>query len=332
MKRLAVLLLSLSACSGAEPTTKDAGKTNEAAPAQPQTPTDSAKLDSAKTEPAKTEPAKTEPAKTEPAKTEPAKIEPAKTEPAKTEPSKAAAPAIAKTQTPSTATPTPAPDALTEVLFVSNPPGANVVLVDGSRTIPIGPTPVKASIDPSKKYEAVFALEGHKTRITRLDPDRDRKLSVDLRSGKTKVSKAAEPAKVEPPKAIAKVEPPSISKAVAKTEPPKPAKIEPPKAKSSSSDSKRKRLADVTFDDPKKKAASDVGQGTLAINTRPPCEILIDGRATGLTTPQREMTLPGGMHKVTLVNGDLGIRRTMMVKINPGKLTKVSQDLSADAK
>lgn len=63
MKRFAVVLLSLSACSGAEPTTaKDSGKTNEAAPAESKTPTDAAKTEPAKIEPAKAEPANAEPA------------------------------------------------------------------------------------------------------------------------------------------------------------------------------------------------------------------------------------------------------------------------------
>jgi hypothetical protein len=78
MKRLAVLLLSLSACSGAEPTTaKDSGKANEPAPAvDAKTPGDQAKTEQAKTDAAASEPNKPEPAKPDAATEQPAAVVP----------------------------------------------------------------------------------------------------------------------------------------------------------------------------------------------------------------------------------------------------------------
>lgn len=69
------------------------------------------------------------------------------------------------------------------------------------------------------------------------------------------------------------------------------------------------------------------GEGTLMISSKPPCEILIDGKPTGLTTPQRAITLPAGAHKVTLVNTAEGIKKTVSVQITADKPTKVIQDL-----
>jgi hypothetical protein len=62
------------------------------------------------------------------------------------------------------------------------------------------------------------------------------------------------------------------------------------------------------------------------ISSKPPCEIVIDGKATGLTTPQRSIPLPAGTHKITLVNSAEGIKKTVSVQITADKPTKVIQD------
>jgi hypothetical protein len=68
------------------------------------------------------------------------------------------------------------------------------------------------------------------------------------------------------------------------------------------------------------------GQGTLMISSKPPCEIYVDGKPTGLTTPQRAIMLPAGAHKITLVNTAQGIKKTVSVQITADKPTKVIQD------
>lgn len=70
-----------------------------------------------------------------------------------------------------------------------------------------------------------------------------------------------------------------------------------------------------------------VGEGTLMISSKPPCEILIDGRATGLTTPQRSIVLPAGSHKVTLRNAEKAIRKTLTVQVAANATEKVIEDL-----
>ena len=63
------------------------------------------------------------------------------------------------------------------------------------------------------------------------------------------------------------------------------------------------------------------------ISSKPPCEILVDGKSTGLTTPQRAIKLPAGGHRITLVNATERINKTIAVQITAGTPTKVIQDL-----
>ncbi len=68
-------------------------------------------------------------------------------------------------------------------------------------------------------------------------------------------------------------------------------------------------------------------QGTLRIATKPACDIHIDGRKTGLRTPQRALKLKPGKHTITLVNKKLKIRKKLSVRIEEGKTTRVTKDL-----
>jgi hypothetical protein len=70
------------------------------------------------------------------------------------------------------------------------------------------------------------------------------------------------------------------------------------------------------------------GKGTLMLGSKPPCDIILDGRPTGLKTPQRAMELAPGTHSVVLVNAELGLEKKFKVKIAPGKTTKAIQDLT----
>jgi hypothetical protein len=69
-----------------------------------------------------------------------------------------------------------------------------------------------------------------------------------------------------------------------------------------------------------------VATGTLDISSKPPCTITIDDRATGMTTPRRDVELPIGKHQVTLTNADEGIQLTMDVVITTGHTTKLIRD------
>ncbi len=59
--------------------------------------------------------------------------------------------------------------------------------------------------------------------------------------------------------------------------------------------------------------------GTLRLNSRPTAQIMIGGSSRGYT-PAR-LDLPAGTHKITLVNNDQGLRKTVTVTIRAGETT-----------
>ncbi|HEX3759089.1 MAG TPA: hypothetical protein VHW23_10300, partial [Kofleriaceae bacterium] len=75
------------------------------------------------------------------------------------------------------------------------------------------------------------------------------------------------------------------------------------------------------------RADAPAGQGTLMISAKPPCEIVIDGRATGLTTPQRSIALAAGSHRITLLNSEKSIRKVVNVQIVANTTAKIIEDL-----
>jgi hypothetical protein len=157
---------------------------------------------------------------------------------------------------------------------------------------------------------------------------------------------AKEEAKAETPKVVAKAETPKV---VAKTETPKAVakaeKIETPKVAKAEKAVKTEtpkavKASAKSFDeeaelrslglDPKSSKKSDAkagGEGTLMVSSKPPCEIYVDGKATGLTTPQRSIALAAGAHKITFVNASENIKKTVAVSIKVDQSTKLIQDL-----
>jgi hypothetical protein len=68
---------------------------------------------------------------------------------------------------------------------------------------------------------------------------------------------------------------------------------------------------------------------TLMIGSKPPCRILIDGKDTGLTTPNRAVRVPAGRRTITLVNRELGIRHSETLNITGGRKAKMIRDLTS---
>jgi hypothetical protein len=236
-----------------------------------------------------------------PAVADPVTTEPAKTEPAKTEP--------APVTEPAPIAPATGRAVFADVRLDSKPSGATVTLIDGEKRMFIGTTPIATSVDISRQYDVEFSYSTRPAVVEHLDPRTTTKLAVEIHRGKTaEVAKPVtaiapvETPKVEAPKAAApKVE-------VAKTE-------EAPKAEKAVA----KPVVPV--------AAEPSGQGVLMISSKPPCEILIDGKPTGLMTPQRSLPLSAGPHKVTLVNTTEKIKKTLSIQITADQPTKVIQDL-----
>jgi hypothetical protein len=67
--------------------------------------------------------------------------------------------------------------------------------------------------------------------------------------------------------------------------------------------------------------------GTLRVNTRPWSQVFVDGKAFG-TTPRMNITVEAGSHTLTLVNDDFGIRKTVEVTVQAGKIQTVVLNLA----
>jgi hypothetical protein len=59
--------------------------------------------------------------------------------------------------------------------------------------------------------------------------------------------------------------------------------------------------------------------GTLRINTRPWSQVVVDGRIIG-NTPQQGIPLTAGSHRVQLVNAQMGMSKTVTVKVIAGQI------------
>ena len=75
-------------------------------------------------------------------------------------------------------------------------------------------------------------------------------------------------------------------------------------------------------------APAPAAKSTLLVSAKPPCAIAVDGRSTGLTTPQRALPLAVGHHEITLTNAEQGIQITTDVDITADQATRLVQDFT----
>ena len=85
----------------------------------------------------------------------------------------------------------------------------------------------------------------------------------------------------------------------------------------------------VAKEAPRAEAPKAGASGVLMVSSKPPCEIYVDGKATGLMTPQRSLSLSAGAHKITLINSAEKIKKTLTIQITADQPTKLIQDLMA---
>jgi hypothetical protein len=212
----------------------------------------------------------------------------------------------------------PMPAAEVMANFTSEPPGAQVTLVVDGKRQALGDSPRKVPVDPSKKYEVVFEKDGYVTVTRPLDPSKELALASAAGRGEITIAVVLDRAQIavapkdpppprDPPKDVIKKDPP---KDVVKKDPPKdsPPPKDPPK------------------DPPKEPAVA--GTGTLMIGAKPQCKIYVDGKDTGLVTPQRALEVKSGTRRITLVNNDFNIKETFSVEVKPGETAKVIKDYS----
>ncbi len=198
--------------------------------------------------------------------------------------------------------------------FASNPPGATVsLIVDGKRET-LGPSPATTKLDPRKSYQVLFEKPGFVSinRPVVFTGTTEEKINVTLE----KAGRAAAVAQTPVTRPEVKETKAPKATTVAKAEPketkaePKETKVEPKETKSDATPAVAK------------------GSGTLLLGSKPPCDIYIDGKDTGMQTPQRDIKLSAGKHRITLVNNEFGIKETFTVDIKADAVEKQIKDYS----
>jgi hypothetical protein len=257
-------------------------------PSAPSSPEPAEALESTAVAPAAAAPAAAAPATAAPVAAAPAPAAPVAAAPAPAAPTLAA---------PASAAPAPAAPivpaaeqalpALVDVRIDSTPSGATVTLVDRGKSQFVGMTPVNAAVDPSREYELVVSHDNRLPQRVHLDAKTTRRVAVALER-RPRVERAERSERAERAEGAGRVE---RAERTERTE------------------------------------RAQAGEGTLMISSKPPCEIVIDGKPTGLVTPQRSIPLSAGSHKVTLINREQDVRKTITVQITADGTEKVIEDL-----
>lgn len=241
---------------------------------------------------------------------------------------------------------------LIDIRFDSQPQGANVVLVDREHdsTSVVGTTPVRVAIDSRGKYDAIFTLSGHPPRLLAVSPSAPHlvadfsindpaAVAAAVARAPASVATVAEPHPATSPDAAVAVEPATEPVATASVEahPPETvAEVTKPevlKDKNGKRPGKRPRTKGTTDldedeDEGPVRGVDPSALGRLTISTKPPCQVLVNGKAHG-TTPLRELELPAGIYKITVVNKESSINETIAVRVTAGKETKFVQDYTS---
>ncbi len=179
--------------------------------------------------------------------------------------------------------------------FNSEPPGAQVTLVvDKTQEVPIGSSPVRHKLDPRKSYEARFELKGYETRTESvgISGDSEERVVAVLTPAKSSGRKKSDRRIVR-------------------------------RNNKKKNDPIKKDTDSGGSDDTAKK-----GTGTLMLGSKPPCQIFIDGKNTGKKTPQRNLKLSAGRHRITLINNEYGIKESFSVSVKPGQTQKQIKNLT----
>jgi hypothetical protein len=216
-----------------------------------------------------------------------------------------AAPVAPTTEQPKAGTPQ-----LVQLPVSSTPPGALVTFVDGEKAEIVGRTPTTITLDATKPHDIALTLVGHETQLTHVPVGGMTALAVTLpaKEGAPAVAKAA----------------PSEEHVAAMV----PAHEETAPARHAKASHPAPKVEHIAAPAPRTAPAAPSGSGTLMISSKPPCEIVVDGKSTHLQTPQRSIALSPGTHTVMLVNAQLKIHKTVAVDIVAKKPTKVIQDFT----
>jgi hypothetical protein len=83
-----------------------------------------------------------------------------------------------------------------------------------------------------------------------------------------------------------------------------------------------------TANDPPLSVDPKPAMGTLVLDSKPSCEIYIDHVNSGLHTPQLELRLLVGEHRITLYNDQFGINDEFIVGVTADAGEKIVKDYS----
>ncbi len=205
--------------------------------------------------------------------------------------------------------------------FTTEPAGAEVVLVIDGVSKAIGTTPVDYTLDPRKSYEVMFSLNGFVNLAQPVEVNGDAVVQV---AGKLEPGQKVAISKLDPKPRVRDTTGPG------NTKPNKPNVVKPivPKTPVGT----KPKPQPVTPTPVKTKPPVVEGSGTLLLSAKPPCRIFVDGRDTGLKTPQRNIKLSSGRHRITLMNNEFGIKESFSVQIKPNKATKAVKDYTGQIK
>ncbi|MBT8493129.1 MAG: protein kinase [Deltaproteobacteria bacterium] len=224
-----------------------------------------------------------------------------------------------------------------QVAIKSAPEGAIATLIgpDGSRQ-ELGETPTEAKVDLGKGYKVELSKAGFEL------------ATVELEAGETEVLGTLSEAKEAEKDEVAEVtgakrdaDEPATRRRAERRERRRDKRMsrdDEATAALEKAETKRTKKVEPKKPEPTKDvakpapAAPSSAKGTLLLGSKPPCEIYINGKRTGLKTPQRKISLPEGKHKVVLVNNEHGIKDSFFVKIAGGKQTKVIRNLTEQMK
>jgi serine/threonine protein kinase len=203
-------------------------------------------------------------------------------------------------------------------VFESTPPGATVSLITDGKRQPVGLSPARAPLDPRSTYQVLFEKPGYVSvnRPIAFSGGAEERVGVTLE--KAPVEKPPAPVNVAPP-------PRKVTRAAAEKVIEKPLVESGPPGEVSS-----ERAAPEPVSEARGTAEASDGKpkGILVLGSKPPCEIYIDGSATGLHTPQKEIKLSVGRHRVTLMNSEFGIKESFNVDIKADAPEKMIKDYS----
>ncbi len=228
------------------------------------------------------------------------------------------------------------------VAFGSDPPGAEVVITRGSDRMPLGPTPVETVLDiVGGGWTVEVSQRGYTTWRGPLVVPAGRDaviLNTTLRRAPGQPGAAAATLTTGTPELAAPPPEPTVAPAPEAAPPAEPAPSESAPAapsgggttgsRTTSTRSTATAAAPSSTSSTSTAATSSTGAreggtGTLRINTRPASEVYVDGRLVG-HTPQMNIQLSAGSHRVTLVNEEFDVRRTISVDVRAGEtVTKV---------